>query len=210
MEIRELAVSHAFEITPDLHDDDRGVFLESYRADLFADATGRTFELRQSNISVSRRGVARGIHFVDLRNEQGTTSGQAKYVTAVVGSVLDVVVDIRVGSPTYGRWDAVELDDRSRKAVFVGEGLGHLFIAISETATVNYLANDVYRPASEHGISAFDPALALDLPFTPDELVLSAQDRGVPTLAEARAQGVLPTWDDCLAVYAARSIGARS
>jgi dTDP-4-dehydrorhamnose 3,5-epimerase len=197
VEIRELAVSHAWEITPVIHSDDRGAFLEAFRADTLAQATGRGFELRQGNTSVSRRGVARGVHYAEIDANGG---GQAKYVTVLVGSVTDYIIDIRVGSPTFGTWDSVELDATNRKAVFLSEGLGHLFVVTSETATVNYLVNDVYRPDREHGISPVDPALGLGL--AAGELVLSAQDVAAPTLSEAADRGLLPTWEASLARYA--------
>lgn len=206
MQLRELAVPHAFEVTPILHGDERGGFLEAYRADLFADATGRTFELRQSNISVSRRGVARGIHFADVDPAptpgSGGGRGQAKYFTVIVGSVIDYVVDLRLGSPTFGTWASVALDDQNRKAVFIPEGLGHLFVVMSTAATVNYLTNDIYRPDREHGVCLLDSAIALELPLGRDELVLSPQDAAAPTLAEAQERGLLPSWDAALARYA--------
>jgi dTDP-4-dehydrorhamnose 3,5-epimerase len=203
VDIRQLAVPSAYEISPILRGDDRGVFLESYRADILAEATGRSFDLRQGNISVSKRGVARGIH--TARVDEAPT-GQAKYFTVVVGSVVDFVVDIRVGSPTYGTWDAVELDDANRKAVFISEGLGHLFVVTSESATVSYLTNDVYRPEREFGLTPLDAELALAFPVPVDELIFSPQDAAAPTLAAAREAGILPTWEACLATYAATRI----
>jgi dTDP-4-dehydrorhamnose 3,5-epimerase len=207
VEIRELAVPHSFEITPVLHPDSRGVFLEAYRFDLLAHATGRRFDIRQANTSISRRGVGRGIHYAEVHGEN---DGQAKYVTAAVGTVLDFVVDIRIGSPSFGAWDVVELNDTRHNAVFMAEGLGHLFVATSETAKVNYLTNGLYRPSREHGISVFDPAIGLDFSFPRAELVLSAADIAAPSLAEAERAGTLPTWDDCLALYASLSIGVAS
>ena len=100
----------------------------------------------------------RGIHFADV------PPGQAKYVTCVRGAVLDVVVDVRVGSPTFGRWDAVRLDDRERRALYIAEGLGHAFCALEADSTVVYLCNDVYRPGSEHGVHPLDPALGIAWP----------------------------------------------
>ena len=194
---------HAWEISPVIHGDARGAFLESFRADRLAEATGRGFELRQGNTSISRRGVARGVHFADIDQGGG---GQAKYVTVLVGAVTDYIIDIRVGSPTFGKWDSVELDDQNRKAVFLSEGLGHLFVVTSETATVNYLVNDVYRPNREHGISPVDPELGLGL--RRDELVLSAQDVAAPTLAAAAAAGLLPTWEASLARYSEQGTSA--
>lgn len=115
MKVRELAVSGAWEFTPTLHGDDRGVFLEAFKADLLAETIGHRFDLAQVNTSVSAAGVLRGIHFADV------PPGQAKYVTCSVGSILDVIVDIRVGSPTFGKWDSVLLDDIDRKAVYLSE-----------------------------------------------------------------------------------------
>jgi len=144
---------------------------------------------------VSRRGVLRGVHFADV------PPGQAKYVTCVAGAILDVVVDIRVGSPTFGRWEAVRLDDENRRALYVAEGLGHAFLALSESATVVYLCSQPYAPAREHGIHPLDPELGIDWPLD-GEPVLSAKDAAAPTLAEARAAGLLPGYDACLDFYA--------
>jgi dTDP-4-dehydrorhamnose 3,5-epimerase len=191
VEFRELAVPHAWEIETVQRADDRGVFLELYRADLLAEATGRTFEFKQGNVSVSHRGVGRGIHWADV------PAGQAKFFSVLAGSAVDYIVDIRVGSPTFGSWDAVELDDQNRKAVFLAEGLGHLFVVTSESATVSYQINGFYDPPHEHAINALDPAL--DLPFT--DLIQSQQDAAAPTLAEAEALGILPTWEACLTHY---------
>jgi dTDP-4-dehydrorhamnose 3,5-epimerase len=196
VEIRELAVPHAWEIDPHQRADERGVFLELYRADLLSKATGRSFDLKQGNVSVSKRGVGRGIHWADV-GPRKNSGGQAKYFSVLAGSVIDYVVDIRVGSPTFGTWDAVELDDRNRKAVFLSEGLGHLFVVTSESATVSYQINDYYNPSQEHALNPLDPAL--ELPLT--DLILSTQDAAAPTLAQALDLGILPTWDDCLAHY---------
>src|SRR5690606_13243436 len=104
---------------------------------------GRRFELRQANLSISRQGVARGIHFSDV------PPGQAKYVTAMSGSALDFVVDLRLGSASFGRWDSVELTAAARNAVFVPEGFGHAFVATADNTAVAYLTTDVYRPGAD-------------------------------------------------------------
>lgn len=200
MQVAPLPIPHAFEFTPQVHGDSRGVFLEWFRGDRLAEATGRSFELLQANISVSQRGVVRGIHFADV------PAGQAKYVTAVTGSVIDILVDLRVGSPTFGATARIELDDSTRRAVFVPEGLGHLFVATSQTASVCYLTTDVYRPEREHTLSVLDESLGLELPFERDELILSERDAAAPTLEEARLAGILPTWQDCLDRYAEQAI----
>lgn len=189
MQIRELAVPDAWEITPVPWKDDRGLFLESFRHDRLAEATGRSFELQQANVSVSRRGVVRGIHFAD------TPPGQAKYVSVARGAGIDFIVDIRVGSPTFGTWDAVELDDESRKGLYLAEGLGHAFCALSDTVVVGYLCSEPYAPMREHGIHPLDPEL--DLPWPDGDLVLSPKDSAAPTLAEAAASGLLPDYQAC-------------
>ncbi len=130
MQIRELDVPDAFEVTPRQISDDRGVFLEWYRHDRLAELVGHALDLRQANTSVSRRGVVRGIHFADI------PPGQAKYVTVAHGAVLDYVVDIRVGSPRFGQWDSVLLDSADRKAVYLPEGVGHAFVALTDDADV--------------------------------------------------------------------------
>jgi len=196
VQIRELAVPDAYEITPRQFGDDRGVFLEWYRHDRLTEAVGHPLDLRQANTSVSRRGVVRGIHFADVPR------GQAKYVTVTHGAVLDFAIDIRVGSPTFGHWDSVLLDTVDRRAIYLAEGLGHAFVALSDEATVSYLVSDTYNPAVEHGIDPLDPEIGLEFPIGPGELILSGKDRDAPTLAEAGASGLLPRWDDVRDHYA--------
>ncbi len=117
--------------------------------------------------------------------------------------MLDIVVDIRVGSPTFGRWGSTLLDDSERKAGYIAEGLGHAFIGRTDEATVTYMCSAPYTPDREHGINPLDPALGIDWPADIEPL-LSAKDAAAPTLEEARAQGLLPSYDDCLAFYAER------
>lgn len=117
------------------------------------------FDVRQVNCSVSSAGVLRGLHFAQL------PPSQAKYVTCVSGSVFDVVVDIREGSPTFGRWDSVLLDDQDRRTIYVSEGLAHGFLALQDNSTVMYLCSAEYNPQREHTICATDPTLAVDWPL---------------------------------------------
>ncbi|WP_426738740.1 dTDP-4-dehydrorhamnose 3,5-epimerase family protein [Plantibacter sp. 2H11-2] len=196
MQIRELNVPDSYEITPKQFGDDRGVFLEWYRFDKLEEVSGRSIKLAQSNTSVSKRGSVRGIHFADI------PIGQAKYVTATRGAVLDYVIDIRVGSPTFGQWDSVLLDDTDRKAIFISEGLGHCFVALTDDATVSYLVTDVYRPDREHGINPLDERVGLVIPPEAGIPLLSPKDTEAPGLDEAAAAGLLPTWDDARAFYA--------
>ncbi|HEY5231806.1 MAG TPA: dTDP-4-dehydrorhamnose 3,5-epimerase, partial [Galbitalea sp.] len=110
-------------------------------------------------------------------------------------------VDIRVGSPSFGTWDSVVLDDREHRALYISEGLGHLFVALEDETTVNYLVSDVYNPTAEHGINPLDPELAIEYPLASDELVVSEKDRDAPTLAELADSGVLPTMDAMRSFY---------
>jgi dTDP-4-dehydrorhamnose 3,5-epimerase len=203
VQIRELAIPDAYEITPKQHADDRGVFLEWYRFDRLEETVGHSLDLRQGNTSVSKRGSVRGIHFADI------PPSQAKYVTAPHGAVLDFVIDIRVGSPTYGRWDSVLLDDKDRRAIYVAEGLGHCFVALTEDATVSYLVSDVYNPTAEHGINPLDEDIALIFPAEAGDLLLSPKDTDAPGLAEAAAAGLLPTWDAARSFYATLDNGGK-
>ena len=196
MQIRELSIPDSFEITPKQFGDDRGVFLEWYRFDKLEEKVGHQLDLAQANTSVSKRGSVRGIHFADV------PPSQAKYVTAVHGSVLDYIVDIRVGSPTFGQWDSVLLDDTDRRAVYIAEGLGHCFVALTDNATVSYLVNSTFSPGREHGISPLDEEIGLVFPPEAGELLLSSKDTDAPTLATAAASGLLPTWDAAKAYYA--------
>ena len=146
----------------------------------------------QANASVSAKGVVRGIHFADV------PPGQAKYVTCVKGSVLDVIVDIRVGSPTFGQWTSVLLDDRDRRAVYLSEGLGHGFCSLEDGSTVVYLCSEGYNPSGEHEVHPLDPAIGIEWPLDGVEPELSAKDAAAPTLAEAAAAGLLPDFGQCV------------
>jgi dTDP-4-dehydrorhamnose 3,5-epimerase len=201
VQIRELSIPDAYEITPKQHADDRGLFLEWYRFDRLEETVGHALNLRQGNTSVSKRGSVRGIHFADI------PVGQAKYVTATHGAVLDFAIDIRVGSPTYGQWDTVLLDDKDRKAIYVSEALGHCFVALTDDATVSYLVTDVYNPTREHGINPLDAEIGLRFPEEAGELLLSPKDTEAPGLAEAAAAGLLPTWEAARAFYASLDNG---
>ena len=195
MELRELSVPGAWEITTRQLSDSRGTFLETFSDPVFTQAVGHRLDLRQVNTSISAAGVIRGIHFADV------PPSQAKYVVCTRGAVLDVVVDIRVGSPTFGQWDSVLLDDVDRRAIYVSEGLGHAFCALEDDSTVLYLCSATYAPGREHGIDPLDPAIGITWPSTgrdgrPLRHVLSDKDRHAPDLATARATGLLPTLED--------------
>ncbi|MGY1722377.1 dTDP-4-dehydrorhamnose 3,5-epimerase family protein [Blastococcus sp. SYSU DS0533] len=195
MEIRELAVPDSYVIDLPPHEDTRGRFTEWYRADLLSQWLGHPPTVAQANHSVSAAGVLRGVHFALV------PPGQAKYVYCPAGRVLDVVVDVRVGSPTFGVHDTVLLDSERPRAVYLAEGLGHAFLALADGSSVTYLVSSPYDPGREFGVSPLDPDLALPWPADV-ALEMSAKDRTAPTLAEARDQGLLPTVEECAQRYA--------
>jgi dTDP-4-dehydrorhamnose 3,5-epimerase len=196
MEIRELKVEGAFEVTPRQFPDGRGVFLESFRGVLLAERVGHRLDVVQTNISVSSRGTVRGIHFADL------PPSQAKYITCLTGSLIDYVVDLRVGSPTFGLWDSVLLDTKDRRAVYLAEGLGHAFCALEDDTTAMYLVSAAYNPGREHGIHPLDPEVGLKLPAGLQTPTLSDKDASAPSLTQARDQGLLPSYAACQEFYA--------
>ncbi|MDT7794507.1 MAG: dTDP-4-dehydrorhamnose 3,5-epimerase [Mycobacterium sp.] len=189
MKARELSISGAWELTPRVHTDPRGEFFEWFTDSAFTEFAGHRLDMRQANCSVSSAGVLRGVHFAQV------PPSQAKYVTCLRGSVFDVVVDIRVGSPTFGKWDAVVLDDRHR-SVYLSEGLGHAFLALEDDSTVMYLCSAAYAPDREHTINPLDPTLDIAWPAVDGEPIISDRDREAPSLEQVRAAGLLPTWDE--------------
>ena len=191
MKVRELDIPGAWEITPTVHGDSRGLFFEWLTDRGFTGFAGHRLDVRQANCSVSAAGVLRGLHFAQL------PPSQAKYVTCVSGSVFDVVVDIRLGSPTFGRWDSVVLDDSERRTIYVSEGLAHGFLALQDNSTVMYLCSAEYNPQREQTICATDPALAIDWPLVGGTAPsLSDRDAAAPNFDEVRESGLLPTWEE--------------
>jgi dTDP-4-dehydrorhamnose 3,5-epimerase len=193
VKFRELSIPGAFEVTPQQHGDPRGLFMEWYRFDKLSEVVGHPLRLAQGNLSVSAKGVVRGVHFADV------PPGQAKYVSCVRGAVLDVVVDLRVGSPAFGKWEFVRLDDTDRRSVYIPEGLGHGFCALTDDATLSYVCSETYNPTGEHGVHPLDPDLGIEWPVEAPQL--SAKDAEAPTLAEALASGLLPEYDKCQEFY---------
>jgi dTDP-4-dehydrorhamnose 3,5-epimerase len=201
MDIKELKIEGAFEITPRQFPDDRGLFLESFRGDKLAKAIGHRLDIIQTNVSVSSHGTIRGVHFADV------PPSQAKYVTAMSGSFIDFAIDIRVGSPTFGQWDSVLLDTVDRRAIYLAEGLGHVICCLEDNSTVMYLCTTTYDPVREHAVNPLDPALGLALPDGVNP-VLSAKDAAAPSLSDAAEKGLLPRYDECLRYYAKLASGA--
>ncbi|WP_320065652.1 dTDP-4-dehydrorhamnose 3,5-epimerase family protein [Micromonospora sp. RTGN7] len=191
MQVRELAVAGAFEFTPDIHTDQRGLFVAPYQEPAFVAAVGRPFSAVQSNYSRSVRGTIRGLHYTR------TPPGQSKYVYCADGRALDVILDTRVGSPTFGRWDSAELGGGSFRAVYFPLGVSHSFVALEDDTVMTYLVSSSYVAELELAIHPLDPELALPWPrdITP---VLSSRDEAAPSLADALAAGLLPRYEDCV------------
>ena len=193
MQTRELAVEGAFEFTPTVYPDSRGVFVSPFQEPAFEAAVGHKHTVAQTNHNRSSKGVVRGIHFTR------TPPGQAKYVYCARGKALDVVVDLRLGSPTFGKWDVVEMDDVSFRAMYFPVGVGHAFVALEDNTVMSYVVTSFYNPAHELSINPLDADLALPWPKDLDYL-LSDRDTAAPSFKEAEAQGLLPKYSDCLSL----------
>jgi dTDP-4-dehydrorhamnose 3,5-epimerase len=169
-------------IQPSVHGDERGFFCETYRHKWHAElGIPPQMQFVQDNHSRSVRGVVRGMHF-------HIGDGVAKLVRCARGRILDVAVDLRRGSPTYGQWEAVELDDESMRELFVPVGFAHGFCVLSDVADVLYKQTAYYDPAVERGIAWDDPDIGIEWPLPADELIVSERDRQAPKLAEVAAE----------------------
>ena len=196
MSVRALDVEGAFVFTPRTFSDERGSFSSPFQEEAFTEAVGGgLFPVAQVSHSRSRRGVVRGVHFT------ATPPGTAKYVSCPNGSALDIVVDIRVGSPTYGSWDTVVLGPQENRAVFFPVGVGHAFVALEDDTVMSYVLSTRYAVENELAVSPLDPELGLPLPegLSP---IMSERDRNAPTLSQALERGVLPLYGRCRDIQA--------
>lgn len=184
MEFEKLSIEGVWIARSSVHTDERGTFREWFKASEILNATGREFDVAQSNISVSQEGVLRGIHY-SLAQQ-----GQAKWVTCVAGSIWDVIVDIRPASPTYKKWVGVELRGGGADALLISEGLGHGFIALEDNSVVSYLLTSPYSPDDEYEINPMDLDLAIEWPLS--KRLMSPKDEAAPTLDTRLAEGKLP------------------
>ncbi|WP_409491144.1 dTDP-4-dehydrorhamnose 3,5-epimerase family protein [Amycolatopsis sp. cmx-11-12] len=188
MQARKLAVEGAIEFTPRVFPDDRGLFVSPFQEEAFVEAHGGPlFPVAQTNHSMSKRGVVRGIHYTV------TPPGIAKYVYCARGKALDIVVDIRVGSPTFGKWDAVLMDQQDYRTMYFPVGVGHAFVALEDDTVMSYMLSAGYVAQNELALSALDPALGLPIDAGV-EPILSDRDGVAITLAEAERQGLLPDY----------------
>ncbi len=171
-----LSIEGAWVYEPQILSDSRGDFREAFKLSTLASEIGRSFEVKQSNLSRSHAGVLRGIHWAD------TPPGQAKYVSCMAGRIVDFVVDLRKESETFGSWDSVELTAENGKCVFISEGLGHAFLSLENDSLVSYLCSEEYNPSRENTINPL--GVGLSIPFDryfEGELVLSERDSAAPS-----------------------------
>jgi len=165
-------------LQPNVHGDERGYFVETFRQDLFEQAMGHKVTFVQDNESKSTKGVLRGLHF------QLPPHAQSKLVRVISGRVLDIAVDIRVGSPTFGQHVAIELSEQNKHQLFIPRGFAHGFVVLSETATFAYKVDNYYSPECDRGLAFDDPQLNVDWKMAENELQLSEKDTHQPKLAD--------------------------
>ena len=189
MKTTPLSIDGSWKIDFQRFDDNRGYFYESFKEEDFKTHIGRNFKIKQTNTSSSSKGSVRGIHFAML------PPSQAKLVQCQRGSIRDYVIDIRVGSPTFGKFEVVELGENSASAVFIEEGLAHAFVALENHTVVTYYVSEKYNPEREKGINPFDKTLNVKWPDL--ELILSEKDKQAISLEESKSQGLLPSFDEC-------------
>jgi dTDP-4-dehydrorhamnose 3,5-epimerase len=188
MSLQELSIVGAYVATHRVFPDERGLFREWFKAEEVSSIDGG-FSVQQANYSKSNQWVIRGIHY------SLAPAGQAKVVTCASGKILDVLVDLRTGSPSYSKIEYVELSEDSGKVVYIPSGVGHGFIAESESAAVVYLTSSGYAPEYEKAICPTDRELGISWPLPVGQAgIISKADTDAPTLAQAKESGTLPTF----------------
>ena len=188
MSLQELSIVGAYVVTHRVFPDERGLFREWFKAEEIALIDG-DFSVQQANYSKSNKWVIRGIHY------SLAPQGQTKVVTCASGKIVDVLVDLRIGSPTYLKVEHVELSEDSGKVIYIPSGVGHGFIVESDTAAVVYLTSSGYAPEYEKAIRPTDGELGIDWPLPVGEAgIISKADTEAPSLAQAKKLGILPTF----------------
>ena len=175
LQLIPLSIEGAWLFTSPAFVDDRGYFVESFKSDFFKEKLGFSFDASQANLSRSKKGVIRGIHF------SFAPEGQAKWITCANGSLWDVVVDIRPKSPTYGKWEAHELKAGDGKSIYIGSGLGHAFLALEDQTVISYLLSSPYSPGNEFAINPLDPEIGIAWPLS--DISVSTKDKEAPTMS---------------------------
>jgi dTDP-4-dehydrorhamnose 3,5-epimerase len=178
MIVEETRLKDCYVIKPAIFEDHRGYFFESFNADKFQKRTGLNINFVQDNESKSCKGVLRGLHFQIGIHEQ------SKLVRVVKGAVLDICVDIRKGSPTFGQSFSIELNEENKKQLLVPKGFAHGFLVLDDDTIVNYKCDNLYQKESERGILFNDKDLNIDWGVPEDEIILSEKDKELPTLSE--------------------------
>jgi dTDP-4-dehydrorhamnose 3,5-epimerase len=176
-------IRDVFLFTPIVFEDSRGYFFESFRQDKTLEETGFNFEVRQVNTSLSKRGVLRGIHF------KKNPPGQAKFVSVSQGKILDLAIDLRQSSNTFGQWQAFELSQENNHSLLLGYGIGHAFLALEDNTKVSYLCDSVFEPEIEFGINPLDAGInwqELAAPFGVSDFVVNEKDFSAPGLNDAQ------------------------
>ena len=177
MKITSLSIPDVKLIEPDVFGDSRGFFMETFRADLFKEA-GISMDFVQDNMSSSRKGVLRGLHF------QKAPFAQGKLVRVVAGEVFDVAVDLRKGSPWYGKWVGDTLSAENKRSLYIPPGFAHGFCVVSEQAVCHYKCTEFYHPEAEGGLRWNDPTVAVEWPLPDIAKITSAKDEKAPFLSE--------------------------
>ncbi len=190
MDGKELKIKGSWEISLEQFIDNRGSFFESFRLNSLENIIGRKFDVKQSNTSISRAGSIRGIHFAQV------PPSQAKYIQCQKGSILDFVIDVRVGSPTFAQHVGIELNSKTPKAIFIEEGLAHAFIALEDDTIVTYFVNQYFNPTNEKAINPLDPEISIN--WGNLKYLISEKDKNAKTLSEMQELGHLPIYKDCL------------
>jgi dTDP-4-dehydrorhamnose 3,5-epimerase len=178
--VTQLDIPGAWFFTPRQLSDDRGVFFEWFQDSTFLEAAGHSFNLAQANCSISSKGTLRGIHYAEV------PPGQRKYVTCLTGSALDVLVDLRQESPTFGQWRSVQLDTVDRNVVSIPNGVGHAFMALEDNTTIIYLCDQRYNPTREYEIYPLDSDIGIEWPSDIRPL-LSPKDEAAPRLNSSKS-----------------------
>ena len=189
MKVTPLKIDGSWIIELKKFEDGRGFFYESFRNEITKKYFDREFNIKQSNTSVSKKGSVRGIHYALV------PPSQAKYVQCQKGSIVDYIIDVRVGSPTFSQFVEVELSATNPQAIFIEEGLAHAFVALEDETVVTYFVSENYNPEREKGINPFDSDLNIKWPNI--NLELSEKDKLAISLREAQVQNLLPMFDDC-------------
>jgi dTDP-4-dehydrorhamnose 3,5-epimerase len=188
MTLRELSISGSYLVAHKVFPDDRGIFREWFRSEEMV-AIDNNFSVKQANFSKSKKNVIRGIHY------SLAPSGQAKVVTCASGEIVDVLVDLRTGSPTYLNIEYIKLSEESGSVAYIPSGVGHGFFVESESASVVYLTSSTYSPEYEKAICPIDPDLAIKWPIPQGEIaIISGADQNAQKLMQAIESNQLPKW----------------